>query len=83
MKEGGTEKSLKNISSKLNALLSLTLKDLTGEKDFGSKSKRKQGIGKLARYFAGFGLDAEDIAEILGAPVQSVRTLLTPKRRKR
>jgi DNA-directed RNA polymerase specialized sigma24 family protein len=36
----------------------------------------------LTRYLADMGLDSKDIAEILGTPLQSVRTLLTPTRRK-
>lgn len=76
------EKTLTEISKKLNVLLSLSLRSLIGDKDFGGKGKRKQGVGDLARYLSDFGLDAKDIAEILDAPVQGVRTLLTPKRRK-
>ncbi len=70
-----------NISAKLNALLALNLRILLGDSDFSSVKKRKQGMGELVDYFAGFGLDAKDIAQILGTTVQSVRTLLTPKRR--
>jgi hypothetical protein len=67
------------ISSKLNALIALALRQLTGDKDF-SKGRRK-GTGEIAQYLAELGLDAKDIAKILGSPVTSVRTLLTPKRR--
>jgi hypothetical protein len=77
-----TEKSLQEISKKLNVLISLSIRQLNGEKEFGNKAGRKQGVGELARYLYGLGIDATDIAEILGAPLQSVRTLLTPKRRK-
>ncbi len=76
-----TEDTLLKISKKLNVLISLSLRQLSGEKDLG-KQKRKLGTGELARYLADFGLEPKDIAEILGAPLQSVRTLLTPKRRK-
>jgi hypothetical protein len=75
------EKILSDISKKLNALISISLRNLVGDKEFGSKHGRK-GIGELARYLADLGVDSKDIAEILGAPIASVRTLLTPKRRK-
>ena len=75
------EKILSDISKKLNVLISLSLKHLAGEKEFHSKGGRK-GIGEQARYLADVGLDSKDIAEILGSPVASIRTLLTPKRRK-
>ena len=77
-----TEKTLLEISKKLNVLISLSLRQLSGDKEFGGKEKRKQGIGEMARYLADMGLDAKDIAEILGAPLTSIRTLLTPKRRR-
>ncbi len=77
-----TEKTLEEISKKLNILISLTLRQLSGDKEFGDKSSRKKGAGDLARYLSNMGLDAKDISEIIGAPLQSVRTLLTPTRRK-
>lgn len=77
-----SEKTLVEISKKLSVLISLTIRQLSGDKEFGGKAKRKQGVGEIARYLADMGLDAKDIAEILGAPLTSVRTLLTPKRRK-
>lgn len=76
-----SEEKLSEVSKKLNILIALSIKQLNNEKDFG-KGGRKQGAGELARYLSDFGIDAKDIAEILGAPLQSVRTLLTPKRRK-
>lgn len=76
------EKILEEISKKLNVLIALSLRQLQKDKEFTSNERRKQGIGELARYFSKFGLDATDISEITGAPLQSVRTLLTPKRRK-
>jgi len=76
-----SEEKLSEISKKLNVLIALLIRQLNGEKDF-EKGGRKQGAGELARYLSDFGLDSKDIAEILGAPLQSVRTLLTPKRRK-
>jgi len=74
------EKILENISRKLNVLISLSLRNLP--QDSSSPSKRKKGKGELANYLANFGIDVEDIAEILDSPIQSIRTLLTPKRRK-
>ena len=77
-----TEKILIEISKKLNVLISLMLKQLNKDKEFGDKPGRKKGTGDLAHYLFDMGLDAKDIAEIIGAPLQSIRTLLTPKRRK-
>ncbi len=77
-----TEEALSEISKKLNALISVSLRQLSGDKELSGKKKRKQGIGETARYLADMGLDAKDIAEILGAPLSSIRTLLTPKRRR-
>jgi len=77
-----SEKKLTEISQKLTALISLSVRQLLGDKEFAGKRKRKQGVGDLARYLAAMGLDAKDISAILGAPLQSIRTLLTPKRRK-
>ncbi len=77
-----TEKILTEVSKKLNVLIALSLRQLVGEKEFSGGEKRKQGVGEIARYLNNMGLEAKDIAEITGAPLQSVRTLLTPKRRK-
>jgi hypothetical protein len=74
------EKTLSDISQKLNVLISISLKSLMEDREFGSKRGRK-GLGNVARYLADLGLESKDIAEILGAPVGSIRTLLTPKRR--
>lgn len=79
---GLDEKHLGDISAKLNALLSVSLRILLEDRDF-TKGKRRPGAGGLVSYLASFGLNAKDIATILGTPVQSVRTLLTPKRRGR
>jgi hypothetical protein len=77
-----TEEILSEISKKLSILIALSLRQLLEDKEFSGSEKRKQGIGELARYLNSMGLDAKDISEITGAPLQSVRTLLTPKRRK-
>lgn len=77
-----SDKSLLEISKKLNVLISLSIRQLLGNKEFGGKKKRKQGIGELARYLSDMGLDTKDIAEVLDAPLTSIRTLLTPTRRK-
>jgi hypothetical protein len=74
--------TLLEISKKLNVLISLALRQLLDDSDFGKRNKRKQGVGDLARYLADMDLESKDIAEILGAPLSSVRTLLTPYRRK-
>lgn len=75
------EQAAQDISRKLNVLISLTLRQITGDKDFSATGKRK-GTGDFVRYLAGMGLEPRDIAEILGSPLTSVRTLLTPTRRK-
>lgn len=75
------DKVLTEISAKLNALIALSIKRLSGEKDFEA-TKKRSGIGEKVRFLADFGLDAKDISKIIGAPLPSVRTLLTPKRRK-
>ena len=71
-----------DISKKLNVLIALSLRQLLSDKDFSNVSRRKKGVGDLVHYLSGMGLDAKDISEILGSPVTSVRTLLTPTRRK-
>ena len=77
-----TEKTLLEVSKKLNVLIALSLRQLLGDKEFSGGEKRKQGVGEIARYFNSMGLDAKDIAEITRAPLQSIRTQLTPNRRK-
>jgi len=77
-----TEKMLFEVSKKLNVLIALSLRQLLGDKEFSDNKKRKQGAGELVRYLNNMGIDAKDIAEITGSPLQSVRTLLTPKRQK-
>jgi hypothetical protein len=76
------EETLLAISKKLNILIALSLRQLFGDNDFAASSKRKPGAGELVRYLNDMGLDAKEIAEIIRSPLQSVRTLLTPKRRK-
>lgn len=71
----------KDISRKLNVLIALSLRQLLGDKDF-TKGKRRQGVGEVVHFLADMGLAANDIAAIVGSPVTSVRTLLTPTRRK-
>ncbi len=75
-----TEESNEEISKKLSVILSLQLRILLGDDDFSPR--RRKGTGNVVKYLSGFGLNAKDIASITGAPLQSVRTLLTPQRRK-
>jgi len=77
-----TKEPLFEISRKLNVLISLLLRQILGQKEFSKNRNRSLGIGDLARYLHDMGLEAKDIAEILGSPIQSIRTLLTPKRRR-
>jgi hypothetical protein len=77
-----TDKQPDDLSKKMNVLIALSLRQLTGDKDFSGSVKRKKGVGDLVQYLSRMGLDAKDIADILGSPVTSVRTLLTPTRRR-
>ena len=75
------EKVLLEISAKLDILIALTFRNLVQDRAFDAKKKRNVGVGERARYLYNLGLDANTIAKILESPVNSVRTLLTPKRR--
>lgn len=77
-----SDKQQDELSKKMNVLIALSLRQLMGDKDFSGGGKRKKGVGDLVQYFNGMGLKAKDIADILGSPITSVRTLLTPTRRK-
>jgi hypothetical protein len=71
------------ISRKLNVLIALSLRQLLRDKGIGkAKGERKQGASEMVHFLADMGLDSSDIADIVGSPLTSVRTLLTPKRRK-
>ena len=70
------------ISKKLNVLIALSIKQLLADKAFDTGGKRRTGISDIVHYLADMGLDAKDIAQIVGSPLTSVRTLLTPTRRK-
>lgn len=76
------DKTLKAISHKLNVLIALAISQLPDDHEFRRTKKRTRGAGDLAHYLSGMGLEAKDIAAITGSPLQSVRTLLTPQRRK-
>jgi hypothetical protein len=77
-----SDKQSDDLSKKMNVLIALSLRQLLGDKDFSGGGRRKKGVGDLVQYLHGMGLDAKDIADISGSPVTSVRTLLTPTRRK-
>lgn len=81
-RESDSHSSNADISAKMNVLIAIAIKQLLGDKSFSASGKRKQGTGETVRYLAGMGLDAKDIAKITGSPITSVRTLLTPTRRK-
>lgn len=76
------DEKLEEISNKLNVVVSLQIKSLLGDEGFSGEGRRK-GVGDLINYLAEFGLEADDISKIVNSPVQSVRTLLTPKRRRK
>jgi len=69
------------VSKKLNVLIALSIKQLLADKAFDSGGKRRTGVSDIVHYLADMHLDAKDIAQIVGSPVTSVRTLLTPTRR--
>ncbi len=73
---------LAQISAKMSALLALEVKKYLGENSFKVEKGRRQGTSDLVNFLASFGLDAKEISQITGAPLTSVRTLLTPTRRK-
>jgi hypothetical protein len=76
------EQILSGISTKLNVLISLSLRQLSEDRDFSQQAGRKGSVGEAARYLADLGLEPKDIAQILRSPLPSIRTLLTPGRRK-
>jgi hypothetical protein len=71
-----------DLSKKLNVLIALSLRQLTSQTSFNPKSKRGKGKGDIVHFLSEMGLNAKDIAQIVGSPITSVRTLLTPGRRK-
>jgi hypothetical protein len=82
MPERSSDAMLAQISRKLNVLIALSLRHLPEDKEFPAKGKLRQGVGDLVHYLADMGIDPKDIADIVGSPVTSVRTFLTPTRRK-
>ena len=77
-----SDKLTAELSKKLNVLIALSLRNLTDDREFEGRGKKKRGVGEQARYLADMGLETTDIALILSAPLASVRTLLTPSQRK-
>ena len=73
---------LEEISAKLNVLIALSIRQLMGQTSFVAGSKRSRGVSDVVQFLGEMGLSAKDIAQIVGSPVTSVRTLLTPGRRK-
>lgn len=76
-----TKESNNDLSNKMNVLIALLLK-LNSDETTVAIKKRKANVGNQARYLAEMGLNPKDIALILGAPITSIRTLLTPSRKK-
>ncbi len=75
-------KLLQDISNKLNVLISLQLARENDARLFDKGGERVHGVGAMARYLSDMGLNTDDISHVLGAPLTSIRTLLTPNRRK-
>jgi hypothetical protein len=80
--DGTKGKTYLEISRKLNVLIALSLRQLLDDRNFSTQRKRRQGAGELVQYLADMGLGAKDISDIVGSPLASVRTLLTPTRRR-
>ena len=76
-----TQSELAEISAKLNVLIALLLREAAA-KGAVLDGEKKQ-VGQQARYLSERGLSSKDISVILGAPLTSIRTLLTPSRRKK
>jgi hypothetical protein len=76
------DKHLADISKKLNVLIALSIRALKGHQDLVSQG-RKLGAGEIIHFLGSMGIEATDIAKIIGSPLPSVRTLLTPKMRRR
>lgn len=74
-------KLLEKISRKMDVLISLSSRTLLNDADFNEK--RKRGTGDLANFLAKFNLEYKEIADILDAPIASVRELINRKRRKK
>lgn len=72
---------LVEISNKLNVLIAFAIRSRSDD-DFNAKGKRKGSIGNVVTYLSGMGLSSNDIAAITGSPITSVRTFLTPSRKK-
>lgn len=77
-----SDRQLEEISKKLDVLIALSLRLLVDDREIDVEKKRKKGVGEQARYLASFGLDSKDVAKIIGAPLTSIRTLLTPSKKK-
>jgi hypothetical protein len=52
MTEGPKADLSAEISNKLNVLIAIAIKQLTGDHTFAPAGKRKQGAGELVRYLA-------------------------------
>jgi hypothetical protein len=74
--------AIAELSKKLNVLIALAIKQLLAEKSFVRGARSRAGVSEIVHYLADMGLEAKDISEIVGSPITSVRTLLTPGRRK-
>ena len=77
MTERRDDDLLHEISKKLNVLIALSLRRPEGNNLF----EKTQRVGETARYLGSMGLDAREIADIVGAPLTSIRTLLTPSQK--
>jgi hypothetical protein len=77
-----TDEVYREISNKLSVLIALSLRSVLSSKDTGSKGTDLKKVGEQVRFLASFGLDAKDIAAIVGSSVPSVRTMLTPSQKR-
>lgn len=75
-------KNTPDILPQLNALIALSLRQLVGINGLNQKITRKHGLGEIVRFLGDLGMDPKDIALVVGSPITSVRTMLTPTQRK-
>ena len=70
------------LSRKMNVVISLLIRLLTGNQSFEKDQKGKKGTADIAVYLRGHDLSYEDIAGIIGSPIGSVREMVSRETRK-
>ncbi len=75
------QNDLHEVSTKLNILISILLGVHQNPETSKGKEKRRN-VADYVYFLADMGMDPKEIATVLKSPLGTVRTLLTPKRRK-